>query len=591
MNTGHPNPKVVIARGTDNTEGLLFQHPEEILVAKRPLEIMPVLSEVQRAADKGLFVAGFLSYEAGSGLDPAMSTHSADDLPVPLAWFGIFRRVDEINIPKDDAGAGFTTGSWQPSMSVVQHADAIERIRAYLRSGDTYQVNYTLRLRTAFGGDPWSLFCRIQNNQAARCFAFIETDRFAVCSASPELFFSLDAGTLSSRPMKGTSRRGLTVRQDRELASRLQSSPKERAENVMIVDMVRNDMGRIAGRETVEALHMFDVEQYPTVLQMVSTVKCTTAAGLPGIMKALFPCASITGAPKIRTMQIIRELEPGPRGIYTGCIGYVLPGRKAMFNVAIRTVLVDKQRGTAEYGVGGGIVWDSDAAREYQECLVKSEVLTARRPGFELLETMLWEEAGGYFLLDEHLERLAGSAAYFGFTFDEGKIRNGLAREAGKSGGAKRLRVRLLVAANGEVSIQSGPPAEPAAGPWRVALSRTRVNPDNVYLYHKTTCRISYDEAARSRPGHDDVILVNTLGEVTESTIANVVIGKNGRFCTPPVSSGLLAGVFRNWLISRGELEERVITVDDILGADRLFLVNSVRRWIPAELDRGTIGN
>lgn len=586
---GHDDVRVVGSCGVDGTEGYLFQQPESILVANRPGEVLPVLREVQRAVDNGKYAAGFLAYEAGSGLDNAMRTHSADALPVPLAWFGIFRRAEEIRIPDDDDGAGFNTGTWHPSMSAGQHAAAVGRIKEYLRSGDSYQVNYTFRLRTSFTGEPWSLFCRIQRNQRARYAAFIETDRFAVCSASPELFFSLDGDTLLSKPMKGTSSRGLTAGQDRELANRLQSSAKERAENVMIVDMVRNDMGRIAERETVTASHMFEVEQYPTVLQMISTVTCKTSANLPEIMKALFPCASITGAPKIRTMQIIRELEPEPRGIYTGCVGYVLPGRQARFNVAIRTVLIDKRTGTAEYGVGGGIVWDSDAGKEYQECMVKSEVLTAQKPRFDLLETMLWEGNKGYFLLEEHLERIAGSTTYFGFAIDTCEIRKRL-DEQGEKTGASICKVRLLVSEKGGISVTSEPLAASSSGRlWRVALAEERIDPDNPYLYHKTTSRLIYDRARKSRPGHDDVLLVNTRGQVTESTIANVVIEKNGRLLTPPASCGLLAGVFRNWLIDSGKIVEQALTVDDILNCGKLFLINSVRRWIPAELDRESI--
>lgn len=585
---GHEDVRVVIAHGADGTGGYLFQRPETVLTAIRPAEVMPVLREVQCATDNGMCAAGFLTYEAGSGLDAAMRTHSTDDLSIPLAWFGIFRGADEIRIPDDDDGAGFRAGTWQPSMSAGQHADAVGRIKEYLRSGDTYQVNHTFRLRTSFEGEPWSLFCRIQRNQMARYATFIETDRFAVCSASPELFFSLDGDTLISKPMKGTSRRGLTAWQDKELTSRLQSSTKERAENVMIVDMVRNDMGRIAERGTVEVSQMFEVERYPTVLQMISTVTCKTSVNLPEIMKALFPCASITGAPKIRTMQIIRELEPGPRGIYTGCAGYILPGRHARFNVAIRTVVVDKRAGTAEYGVGAGIVWDSDAGKEYQECLVKSAVLTAQRPRFDLMETILWDGEDGYFLLDEHMERLACSAAYFGFLIDLRKIRQSLV-EHGEEMGSATHKVRLLASEKGGIVVQTERLAATVFGrPWLVALAEEPVEPDNPYLYHKTTNRLIYDRARKSRPGRDDVLLVNTLGEVTESTIANVVIETNGKYLTPPVRCGLLAGVFRNWLIGRGEIVEQALTADDILNCDRLFLINSVRKWIPAELDGGS---
>lgn len=583
---GNSDVKVVVACEGDGTDAYLFQQPDVILEAGGPADVLPVLHEVQRATVAGKYAAGYLAYEAGSGLDGAIpATRKAGGLGTPLAWFGIFPRAVKTKLPYGEDGAGFRADPWQPSISEFEHSRALGRIREYLRNGDTYQVNFTFRLGATFEGDPWSLFCRTHRNQRAKYSAFIETDRFAVCSASPELFFSLDGDSLVSRPMKGTSKRGRTLQEDQTLARQLRESPKERAENVMIVDMVRNDMGRIAERDTVVASHMFEVEQYPTVLQMVSTVTCRTRAELPEIMAALFPCASITGAPKIRTMQIIDELETDPRGIYTGCIGFAMPGRRAQFNVAIRTVVVDKATGAARYGVGGGIVWDSEAGSEFRECWVKAGILTKLWPRFDLLETMLWEGAKGYFLVDEHLERLERSAAYFGIVVDIPAVRKRLDEQGGKMGDAVS-KVRLLVSEDGSVTVTSSPLDTPVHDrPWRIGFSGTPVDPAWRYLYHKTTNRTVYDKARESLPGYDDVLLLNTRGEVTESTIANVVIEKRGKRFTPPVSSGLLPGVFRNRLVSRGEVEEQVLTVADILNADKLFLINSVRRWIPARLD------
>ncbi|MEI6970879.1 MAG: aminodeoxychorismate synthase component I [bacterium] len=583
---GNGDVKVVIASGDEGKTGYLFQRPDAILETHIPGEVLPLLQEVNRATAAGKCAAGYLAYEAGSALDGAMQPCVGVTNGTPLAWFGIFAGAEEVHMPDCDEGAGFRTGSWQPSMSAAEHAAALHKIREYLRSGDTYQVNFTLRLRTTFEGDPWSLFCRIHCNQRARYSAFIETGKFAVCSASPELFFQLDGDALLSKPMKGTSRRGLTSADDDSLALCLRESAKERAENIMIVDMVRNDMGRIAFPGTVEASSIFDVERYPTVLQMVSTVTCRTTVDLPEIIRALFPCASVTGAPKIRTMQIINELEPDARGVYTGCAGYVMPGRHARFNVAIRTVVVDKRSGAAEYGAGGGIVWDSEAGSEYRECLVKGEVLTTSRPRCDLLETLLWESEGGYFLLEDHLTRLAGSAAYFGVRVDIQEIRKKLYEEVDGVSRAAR-KVRLLVSEGGRVSIESMPLETPVTGKvWLVGLSGEPVDSGSPYLYHKTTNRSVYDSARASRPGCDDVLLVNARGEVTESTIANVVVEMNGSRFTPPVSCGLLPGTFRNWLVRRGEIEERVLTPADLLASDRLFLVNSVRRWIPARLTR-----
>lgn len=605
----HENVRVVVWQGTSGKEWRFFRNPEEILTADEPKDVLPTLYAVQEAVDEGFYAAGFLAYEAGPGLDRALQTHPLRTLP--LAWFGLFRCAEDVRdqnvgalprraidihgIPPTQGVSDFSVGEWEPSISAEEYRKAIGRIRSYLESGDTYQVNYTLRLRAQFEGDPWGLFLRLHRSQRAKYCAFIDTDRFTVCSASPELFFSLDGDTLISRPMKGTSKRGLTFEQDRDLADILRSSEKDRAENVMIVDMVRNDMGRIADTGSVHVPHLFDIERYPTVFQMTSTVACTTSASFADIIKALFPCASITGAPKVRTMQIIKELERGPRGVYTGCIGCLSPGRKAEFNVAIRTVSLDKDQGMAEYGVGGGIVWDSDAQNEYDECRVKAAVLTSEVPDFELLETILWEGKKGYFLLDRHLKRLKRSAEYFAFVADLTEIRERLMQEAASMGG-QRYKVRLCVTEVGKVAIEEQPLLEKDCHkPWRVAMATDPIDSGNPFLYHKTTNRAVYDRAGVSAGGCDDVLLWNEHGEITESTVANIVIEKNGnpasprlrrtKRVTPPAKCGLLPGIFREWLLDRGEIEEAVVTVEDLRNAEKVFLINSVRRWIDAKLE------
>jgi para-aminobenzoate synthetase/4-amino-4-deoxychorismate lyase len=473
--------------------------------------------------------------------------------------------------------------AWTPSISRDDYADRIRAIRDYLRRGDTYQVNFTMRLRSGFCGDPFELFLRMQRAQRADYAVYIETEDFAVCCASPELFFRLDGERFVSRPMKGTARRGKTTAEDRALAAALAGSEKERAENVMIVDMVRNDMGRVAVPGSVEVERLFEVERYPTVFQLTSTVAARTSASVSGILHGLFPCASITGAPKVRTMEIIRELEGAPRGIYTGSIGVMAPGRKAWFNVAIRTVMVDKRAGCAEYGVGGGIVWDSAAGDEYQECMNKARVLTADYPAFELIETLLWEGETGYFLFDRHLERLADSAAYFDFRMDREAVRGHLL-ETGRRWGERTGKVRLLLSRDGRVRAEASDlPAVDPARPRRLAFAAEPVDSGDVFLYHKTThhpARGRSAEALGAAQGADDVLLWNERGEVTESTIANVVVERGGRKLTPPVASGLLAGVFRGWLLDQGEIEEGVLTIDDVRRAERVFLINSVRKWM-----------
>ena len=405
------------------------------------------------------------------------------------------------------------------------------RIKSLIRSGDTYQVNYTYRLRTQFAGDqahlaiattaaadslsprrrsgervrergiptasllsgqtplparpsrgkgarqhsqvlpsdPWNLFLRLVAAQDPPYGAFLDTGEWAICSASPELFFRLDGTRIQCRPMKGTAARGRTQAEDLAQAQALQASEKERAENVMIVDMVRHDLGRVAQAGSVKVARLFEVERYPTIWQMTSTVEAQTEAGLGEIFQALFPAASVTGAPKVRTMQIIADLEPLPRRLYTGAIGFFAPGRRAQFSVAIRTLLVNRKTGCAEYGVGSGITWDSNPEAEWQECRAKARILAPQSPAFSLLETMRWTLDEGYYLLEQHLARLQESALYFGFHLDLAALRLQLERLS--SGlGKKPRRIRLLVSKErphplgGETPSHEPCLCQPAAG-------------------------------------------------------------------------------------------------------------------------------
>jgi len=575
--------KVVAPASPGGRRHLLFCAPRRIVLARRADEVLPALREADAAAAAGLYAAGYVSYEAAPGFDSALKTGEPGELP--LVCLGLYESPTPISLP-ERAAESYTLGRWRPAVDEAAYRGGIGKIKEYLKSGDTYQVNYTLRLKANFRGDPWALFLKLQRAQRAPCSAFVESDRFALCSASPELFFYLAGDALESRPMKGTAKRGLWFEQDEQRIAELRGSAKNRAENVMIVDMVRNDMGRIARPGTVRAAALFEVERYPTVLQMTSRVTCRTDAAFADLMRALFPCASITGAPKVRTMEIIRELERSPRGAYTGAIGYLAPDRHSLFNVAIRTVAVDKAAGTAEYGVGGGVVWDSDAGEEYEECMTKAAVLTAEQPEFDLLETMLWQPGEGFFLFEEHLERLRHSSLYFGFVTDIAAVRRSLAALASEFCGCCR-RVRLTVSRDGgfkisydEMEIGGDVPACAR----RVAPALEPVDSKDPFLYHKTTHRAVYERAGSRTPGVDDVLLWNAGGEITESRIANVVIEKNGRRLTPPVECGLLPGVFRGRLLASGEIEEAVITLDDLYRADRVYLINSVRKWMPAEL-------
>ena len=438
-----------------------------------------------------------------------------------------------------------------------------------------------MRLRAPFSGDPWSYFIELARAQDASYSAFVNTKEWIICSASPELFCQLNGEALISRPMKGTAPRGLMLHDDREQAEWLHHSEKNRAENVMIVDMVRNDMGRIAHTGSVHVSSLYEVEKYPTVWQMTSTVRATTEAGLCAIMQALFPPASITGAPKPRTMQIIAELEQTPRRIYTGTVGFWMPDRTAQFNVAIRTVLIDKATDEAEYGVGGGIVWDSIDQMEFEECRTKARILTQRVPDFSLLETILWTPEQGYFLLPYHLARLADSAAYFSYAADMDAIRNkldSLARTLPKTA----HKVRLLVARDGGITLQSEALAEAlgdaAAVSQRCCLAPAPIDSSNPSLYHKTTNREVYDQALAASPGHNDVILWNEKGEITESCIANILVELDGELYTPPIRCGLLPGTYRAYLLEQGKVRERVISTEDLTRSPHIYLVSSVRK-------------
>ncbi|MBX7250885.1 MAG: aminodeoxychorismate synthase component I [Candidatus Promineofilum sp.] len=390
-----------------------FSDAARIVVAWTAAEVAPALRAVEAAVDgEGLFAAGYLAYEAAAAF--GLSAHPpAADGP-PLLWFGLFRRREEVGPPAQSPAHRF--GPWQAPLDFPAYAAALDAIKAAIARGDTYQANYTFPLRADFDGDPWALFAALSAAQWADYGAYLDLGRFVICSASPELFFHLDGDRILSRPMKGTAPRGLTTAGDRAQIDWLRRSEKNRAENVMIVDMIRNDLGRVAQVGSVAVPDLFAVERYPTLLQMTSTVTARTDAALSDILAAAFPCASITGAPKKRTMELLRVLESQPRGVYTGAIGAILPGRRAQFNVAIRTVVLDRARGAAVYGVGSGIVWDSDAAAEFEECRLKTRVLSVppARP-FRLLESLCWTPAAGYALREAHLRRLADSAEYFGY--------------------------------------------------------------------------------------------------------------------------------------------------------------------------------
>jgi para-aminobenzoate synthetase/4-amino-4-deoxychorismate lyase len=573
--------KRVILHNAAESCWLHFANPVATIAATSTTEVQPQLRRVEEAVNQQqLYAAGFITYEAAPAFDPAYRVRPPAPTSLPLLCFGLYRQAELIPLPPPQPVT--LPGPWASLMDRQEYEQAVLRIKEYIAAGETYQVNYTFRLQAPFAGDPWEFFLQLVQAQAGQYAAYIETDRRVICSASPELFFRRAGPTLTLQPMKGTATRGRTLAEDKAHIRGLHHSAKNRAENVMIVDMIRNDLGKIANLGTVHVPGLFQIERYPTLLQMTSTVTAQSKASTAEVMAALFPCASITGAPKVRTMKIIAELEAEPRGIYTGCIGFIAPGQRAQFSVAIRTAEIDPAAGLAEYGVGSGIVWDSNGPAEFDECHLKAAILTQESPSFDLLETILWRTEGGYFLLEEHLQRLADSAEYFGVPFNLEQTRATL-QGLRLSGPAHK--VRLLLSPNGLVSTEAIPlPAQPAGQRLRVALALRPIDQNDPFLYHKTTHRQLYNSARAAQPDYDDVLLWNARGEITEACIANVVAQWGDDLFTPPVGCGLLPGTYRAHLLAQKIIRERVITIDEIKHSSKIYLINSVRRWLPADL-------
>jgi para-aminobenzoate synthetase/4-amino-4-deoxychorismate lyase len=569
-----------LIRNPNTDDWLDFDTPVDVLVATELTDVVPLLRDLEsRVEQEHLYAVGFICYEAAPAFDPALTTHPPDQLP--LLAFGLFQSPAVIPDHQLPDACQALPAHWQLEGSQKDHATDIASIRAAIADGSVYQINHTLRLRAA-DVDPWSLFRNIAGD--ADYAAYIDTDAFAIVSASPELFFDLDGDRLTCMPMKGTASRGVTTAADRKQSDWLARSEKNRAENLMITDMVRNDLGRIAISGSVETTNLFKVQRHPTVWQMTSTVSCQTQASICEIFANLFPGASITGAPKNASMRMIRKLETQTRGIYTGAIGYLQPGRRARFSIAIRTARVDKPDQRASYGAGGGIVWDSDPEGEFEELLSKTQILKdrPRRNTFQLLETLLWQPGSGYVLLEEHLQRLAGSASYFDFDCKPADVRQQLAEYSTRLHHSD-YRIRLLVDRAGLVTIESQPLTKTPAIIVPLQIYPEPVDVTDPMLYHKTSYRVLYDRAlAWAKAGHE-ALLVNPNGFITESTIANLVYEMDGVLYTPPISSGLLPGTFRASLLKAGRIAERALHRSELARCAHFWLINSLRGWRQAQ--------
>jgi para-aminobenzoate synthetase/4-amino-4-deoxychorismate lyase len=550
-----------------------FADPARVLVAGSLSEVLPVLGEVEQEAQAGSWVVGFLSYQAAPALDASLRVAPRREVSaLPLAWFGVYESSDTPRL----IAAQFRLGGWTPGLSEPEHASRVKAIREAIAAGDTYQVNLTFPMRAEFEGDPDALFQAMLRSQPHSYGALIDLGDRQVLSVSPELFFSTDGRLVTVRPMKGTAPRGRSTVEDLDERDRLLGSEKERAGNVMIVDMLRNDLGRVAEVGSVEVSALFDIERHPTVWQLTSTItaRLPDDIGLSELFTGVFPSGSVTGAPKVSTMGIIAEVEPDSRGVYCGAIGYLEPGgQRAEFSVAIRTGVVEADRFI--YHVGGGITSDSLAGAEYDECLWKALVVTDQYDPPALLETMRYAPGDGIPLLEGHIARLTASAAYWGIPFEPLSIGQALSAV----GGGAALKVRLVLTALGgvEVTTEPFPLWEEPVG---LRVWEGRVDHSDPRWFHKMEDRSRY-------PNGDEgveMVLVNFDGEITETSISNLMLRFDQRWLTPVGSSGCVPGVYRELALADGLATEAPLTPEDLVRADEIAVTNAVRGWRKAVL-------
>jgi para-aminobenzoate synthetase / 4-amino-4-deoxychorismate lyase len=586
MNGALPSGPFVLlddARASGAAPARLYANPIEIIAAHRPEELAQALDRLGAAQSAGLHAAGFMAYEAGHALEPRLGPFARDP-GLPLLWFGLFERYqsivpDEVQhlLPSPDGG---WAGAPIPSISFDDYTKALSAVLAYISAGDIYQANLTFACSVATAGHPLAIFAGLRERAKAGFGGVVWTGTDWLLSLSPELFFALHDAKVTTRPMKGTATRKRDPAADAAAIVELQTDPKQRAENLMIVDLLRNDLSRVAVHGTVEVPHLFTVETYPTVHTMTSTVTAQVKPDVSAVdvIKAIYPCGSITGAPKIRAMEVIHELEPQGRGAYTGSIGRIDPNGDAAFNVAIRTLHLPDGETQARMGLGGGIVADSRLNEEWLECLAKGAFVGDQRQ-FDLIETMRFDPAGGVALLERHLARMKASAEIFGFTFDRHAARNEMQAATFRLAGPRRLR--LMLARSGKMAIEITPLHKAPDGPVEVALSPLPVASSDFRLIHKTTDRAFY-EAARRAAGTFEVALVDPQGFVTEGSFTNIFVKRDGKLLTPPLKRGLLPGILRAELIAQDMAREADLRPEDLV--DGFFIGNASRGLLPATL-------
>lgn len=562
----------------------LYQNPCDIITARKADEVPAALAKLQAYHDQGFYLAGYCAYELGYAFEDILAPLMPENMTSPILQFGVFENYTDEDLPFGSSGH---INTLQPDWDSKDYQARFDKVMAWIKAGDIYQVNLTFPVHGTYEGDAASLYAALKVAQPVRYGGIISLARNQgdadIVSLSPELFYELRGEKMSMRPMKGTAPRGQTDEQDRELADALQADAKNRAENLMIVDLLRNDLSRIAEASSVKVTDLFSLETYPSLHTMTSGIEGKVAGvSFENTLRALFPCGSITGAPKIRAQEIIRVLESTPRGVYCGALGLMDPDGYARFNVAIRTLSL-RADGTYKYGVGSGVVADSNARDEYNECMLKASFLQS---DYGLIETFGWHKQTGFMWLDLHLARLEKSALALEFMFSKQAIVQALSSAVDKLTGAQRVRLEL--SKDGTFDIKTTPLVFPQPDTvWRVALSKNPVSSSNTLLTHKTTRRDFIEgELGRLKTGTDcqEVLLFNERDELCEGSYTNVFIVKDGQMLTPPVTCGLLPGILRQVMLANGDVREQVLTLDDIRIADAIYVGNSLRGLIRTEL-------
>ncbi|MBI5216760.1 MAG: chorismate-binding protein [Ignavibacteriae bacterium] len=609
-----------VVRDVENTKSLLFVNPVEIISTSTISELPSMFEKMENALRRGYYLAGFVTYECGFHF---LELPNVEHSHTPIVWFGVYEDPTSFlsspltahHSPLTIHDSRFTIHKTNEPATLEDYSPKIEKIKWHIQEGDVYQINYTGRVKFDVEEDAVSLYESLKQKQRVSYASFIKTEQQTILSLSPELFFRRQGNRIAVRPMKGTVKRGRTTKEDAELVEWLKNDEKSQAENVMIVDVLRNDLGKISKQGSVRTTSLFDVEKYDTLFQMVSNVEAELRDDVRyyELFKAMFPSGSVTGAPKRRAVELIHELEESPRGIYTGAIGFISPKKEAVFNVAIRTVVLETNpidchsesaladeesrpsitiedslprqvssqndklvQGTM--GTGGGIVWDSNAESEFNECKLKAKFLTIPFEKFRLIETVLWKD--GFPLLEKHLSRLRDSAEYFQFRYDEEEIRERFQVSGSGFQKLQSYKVRLLVSRSGEIEIESSIIQIETSNNNVVAIAFERTNSADRFLFHKTTNRTTYDkwfEKAKDE-GLADLIFLNEKNEVTEGCISNVFIKKGDVLYTPPIECGLLNGVYRQYLLEKlPNVTERVLFVEDLKRADSIYISNAIR--------------